>query len=341
MKKLILISSFIFSLLSCSKDENPIVQTIVPDLSGGVIVLNEGSFQGNNASLTYRSPSGEVSQDLFDRVNGRKLGDILHSASIIDGQLFLVINNSQKIEALNPSNLKSVDAIEGFRSPRFIVKLAQGQNAWVSNFKLDGGENEIDIVNLNNHEKIGAIQVQGWCEQMLQVGNKLYIANTGSDQLIVAENGSLRYLKTPPQPTDMIVDADGIIWLLCSGGFQENQAALCKVDPETEQIIDTLRFKNSMAFPSKLVTDSEKKRMYFFENGLYSMSIYDQAIPEAPFIAANGSFYGLGIAPNTGNIFIGDAVDYSSKGKVHIYDANGVFIESFDAGYLPNGFLFR
>jgi hypothetical protein len=81
--------------------------------------------------------------------------------------------------------------------------------------------------------------------------------------------------------------------------------------------------------------------MYFFENGLYSMSIYDQAIPEAPFIAANGSFYGLGIAPNTGNIFIGDAVDYSSKGKVHIYDANGVFIESFDAGYLPNGFLFR
>ena len=73
------------------------------------------------------------------------------------------------------------------------------------------------------------------------------------------------------------------------------------------------------------------------------MDISDTEIPSEPLINAsvNGYYYGLGIQPNSDNIYVGDAKDFQSVGEIEIYSKDGVYLESFASGYVPSSFIFR
>ena len=70
--------------------------------NGLVLIGNEGNFQYGNSSLSsYNKNSGETSSNIYQNVNQSLLGDVLHSISHIDHQLFLVVNNSGKIVVID------------------------------------------------------------------------------------------------------------------------------------------------------------------------------------------------------------------------------------------------
>ena len=59
--------------------------------NGLVIIGNEGNFQYGNSSLSsYNKNSGETSSNIYQNINQSLLGDVLHSISHIDHQLFLL-----------------------------------------------------------------------------------------------------------------------------------------------------------------------------------------------------------------------------------------------------------
>ncbi len=61
-----------------------------------------------------------------------------------------------------------------------------------------------------------------------------------------------------------------------------------------------------------------------------------------PFIAADGrNFYGLGVDPDNGTVYVADAIDYVQRGVVLRHAADGSFIGTFHAGRIPGGFVFR
>jgi hypothetical protein len=49
----------------------------------------------------------------------------------------------------------------------------------------------------------------------------------------------------------------------------------------------------------------------------------------------------LGVDPTSGNIFVGDALNYASAGIVYIYNPDGTFKTKIDAGIDPTQFIFR
>ena len=51
-------------------------------------------------------------------------------------------------------------------------------------------------------------------------------------------------------------------------------------------------------------------------------------------------FYGLGVNPDNGNIWVADAVDYQQKGVFFHYTPDGTLIEQVTAGVIPNGVIF-
>lgn len=90
-----------------------------------MIVVNEGLFTTNTAALSVIYADGTVHYDVFRAVNQRPLGDVAQSMTEINGLYFIAIDNSRRIEILDPKSFRSVGSIRYSRagSPRYITPL--------------------------------------------------------------------------------------------------------------------------------------------------------------------------------------------------------------------------
>ena len=92
-----------------------------PEPGSGLFIANEGNYQYGNASLTfYDTVTGTVENDVFIRANGQKLGDVAQSMTMHDGTLWITVNNSHVIFAVDPVTFKEKGRITGLTSPRHI-----------------------------------------------------------------------------------------------------------------------------------------------------------------------------------------------------------------------------
>jgi hypothetical protein len=109
--RLISFCLFILFLSSCKKA----VSSFSPDtneLKNGFLVLNEGLFNLNNASLSWVDLStGEVTEDLFLQKTGRKLGDTGNDLQRYGAKVYVLVNVSSTIEVLNAHTGQSLKQI--------------------------------------------------------------------------------------------------------------------------------------------------------------------------------------------------------------------------------------
>ena len=96
-----------------------------------MLVLNEGNFQFSNASLTFYDPIADtVCNNLFYKVNDAPLGDVGESMTLVDGKLYIVVNNSNLIYKVDANSIVC-DTTKPFKmtdfySPRemfFVIRL--------------------------------------------------------------------------------------------------------------------------------------------------------------------------------------------------------------------------
>ena len=111
------------------------------------------------------------------------------------------------------------------------------------------------------------------------------------------------------------------LWVLSSGGINEEQGELNQIDPSTNNIIQTMVFSDISNSPNNLKISPDGETIYYLNNGVNQLSIYASSLPSSSFINQNGAlFYGLGISP-TNDIYVSDAVDYVQSGIVYRYDS--------------------
>jgi DNA-binding beta-propeller fold protein YncE len=345
---------FLLSLLAllwfsnCDKaDEQPDPGMIA---AAGVFVLNEGLFTQGNASVGYFALEDEQwTADLFQAANNRPLGDILQSMTIVENQAYLVLNNSQRIEVVDVQTFQSVGAIEGLGSPRYLLPLGNGQ-AYVSD--LFGGQ--IQVVNLAERSLVQTIPLpESWAEQLAQVGEEVFVAcpsswgQPPSRWLYVIDTRThsvVDSIAVGLSPQALALDGEGKLWVLCAGDFASaTPGGLYRIDPASKAVLKALPFSDTnIGFAPRLAIDAAGGRLYYTKDGLYAVSVQSEALPSQPLIPAQGrEFYGLGIEPESGRIWLGDARDYQSRGQVLYFEPNGELIDAFEAGFLPNGFVFR
>src|SRR5688572_11089757 len=119
MKNSLMIALLIISFASCKKDDTQVNNSY--DFSEGVFIANEVNFQSANSSVSYYNPENQsVLTDAFSHVNNRSLGDICQSITKINNKIYIVVNNSGKIEICNPVTFASISTISGFTSPRYM-----------------------------------------------------------------------------------------------------------------------------------------------------------------------------------------------------------------------------
>ena len=312
-----------------------------------VVVLCEGNYLWNNASIdVYLPDSLKVYNNVFEGANQTDLGDVLQSALELNGKLNLVVNNSGKIVQVDSRSFKLTQSSSGFTSPRYLAS-ALGQ-LFVSDIKSP----YIVILDSLSLQKVGSIQIPDqivngesyWSEQMVATDSLVYVAlESGKLMVIHAQKHTRELISAEPGSTQICMDAQKRIWLLCS---QNGQSVLLQYHAQTkklEQRIPILPHLSNVSATKMALSKSENK-LYLLANGkLYALpvssNIQSQSIYNVEVVGLKNA-YGLNINPFTGDVYVADAVDYVSNGKAWILDSDEKMKHQFNTGVIPTDFVF-
>lgn len=366
MKKLALLLALVSLMAGCKKENG---REIFYYPSAGVFVINEGNFNNEDASLTYFNPAtGEAEQEVCYLANNRPLGDVAQSMTIIGKKGFVVVNNSNTVVAIDTDNFEYIGQIDGLNSPRYVLPVS-GNKIYISSMF----SNKITIADPNSYLPTGKEIDLGdgdglfnSSEQMVKVGNDVFVCswsynnkifriNTQTD--LVTGTITLDYA----QPQSIVVDKNGKLWVASDGGYEwegapsftPTESALTRIDAKTFTVEKTFVFSGSDS-PSKLAINAAGDKIYFINNawgvpggagdGVFEMSITANALPVEPLIPMGDAlFYGLGVDPGNGDIYVSDAVSYFpvGNGKAYQYSSSGKLIKEFATGIFPGGFCFK
>lgn len=333
---------FILSLVLVSCEKEPAKEEVEfpSTVSGGIFIVNEGNFQSGNATLDFLDFGKQtVSFDVFGQANGRPLGDVFQSAVVHNGNAYLVVNNSQKIEVVNTEDFKSVATITGFISPRYML-VANNTKAYVSEYYT----NVLRVVDLQSNTIVQNIPFNGWSEGMGLVDDKLYVTGNKTKYVYVINTTTETVedsIKVGTAPCSIEVDKNQKVWVLCSGGT-DHVAGLYRIDPDTKQVEATfdLTAQNDYG-PIKLKINKEKDKLYWLNKHVYTIDINATQSPAGPLVPAlQGNLWGLGVDPKTGEIYVADAIDFVQRSTVNRYNTIGELKGSFKAGLITGDFCF-
>ena len=353
MRRIVCAAIFAVSLLytSCMKWEYGFTEDF-NITSGGLFITNEGNFQYGNATLSFYNPeTKQIENEIFYRANAMKLGDVAQSMTIRNGIGWVVVNNSHVIFAIDLNTFKEVGRITNLTSPRYIHFLSD-EKAYVTQI----WDNRIFIINPKRYQVTGYIEVpnmtmeSGSTEQIVQYGKYVYIncwsyqnrilkIDTETDQ-IVAE------LTVGIQPTSLALDCNNKLWTVTDGGYDGSPygyetPSLYRIDAESFTIEKQFEFTFG-DWPSEVQLNGTKDKIYWLNDDVWEMDVTANNLPAEPFLPYNGTlYYGLTICPNSGDVYIADAIDYVQQGMIYRYSKDKRLIDSFYVGIIPGAFCWK
>lgn len=341
LKSRLLLPMVAMVLLGCRKDKpEPPIDAPITMGDGGVYIINEGNFGWGNAGVSYfDSETDAVVDDLFQPANGEGLGDVCQSMRLFNGRAYVVVNNSNKVEVVEPNTFGRIATIPGFTSPRYFLPVSNGK-AYVTDLYA----NSISVVDLGSNTIVGGIACSGWTEELVLAYGKAFVTNKTRNYVYVIDTATdhvVDSIVVSRGGNSIVEDANGKLWVACSGGGG-TQPALYRINPIALEVEATFAFGSSSDSPWRLTTNGNHSMLYFLNNHVYRMAITDDVLPTSPFIATAGrNLYGLGVNPNNGTVYVADAIDYTQRGVVFRYGPDGGAIDEFLAGRIPSGFCFN
>lgn len=328
-------------------------------VGSGVLVLNEGNFQFSNASLTFYDPIADtVCNNLFYKVNDAPLGDVGESMTLVDGKLYIVVNNSNLIYKVDANSIVCDTTkpfkLTDFYSPREMFFVTP-EKAYVSDIIGTG----LWIVNPKDMTHCGFIETGKTTEKMVPVGNELYVSNwsyyyvdnTSHDSYntvqVIDMNNDVKVaeIEVGKEPNSMAVDRNGHVWVLCEGrSWDEDygeQPSLWEIDPMMKTATKRYEFEGTVSTLRPNPTGSLLYMIY--NNEVRRFDLGTQTLSETFRIEAEpqGLLYNMAVNPNTGDVYVTDAKNYMMNGTVYRYSDDGVLLNSFEAGVIPSAMLFK
>lgn len=338
---LLVVSIILMSLLS-SCDESDI-----PPITGGkgVFILNEGNFTWNNSTLSVFNPdSASVQNNVFFLQNGVPLGDVAQSMTIHNERAYLVVNGSNKIYVIDSEDYTFLGKVGGLNSPRFI-QFVDETKAYIS----DLYSTEISILNSDNLEISGSIRLGHNSEQMLLVEEFLFVLSWSYDSMLFKIDPKtdqiVDSLVVGLQPNSMVIDQNNQVWILCDGGYPgipggQQNASLVRVNPTEMTITQRMIFSDLQNSPFDLRMNPDRDSLFYLNHDVFALSILDTELPAQGVVLSGGrNFYSLGIHPQNGEIYLGDAVSFVQPGWCFRYTSDFAKIDSFTVGINP-GFIY-
>ena len=329
-----------FSVISCVKLNPEEVNTnITLNGNGLVLIGNEGNFQNGNASLSsYNINTQQTTSNIYQAINQEVIGDVLHSIYHSDHLLYLVVNNSGKVIAIDDESLEKKMEIRNLISPRKIIKV-DNSKFYISDLYAS----EVTVYN-NYDGAVGKIPVDGWCEDIIIQNGKAYISNITNNQLYVVNTSNdniFDSISVGSNPISIKEDSRGNIWVLCQGNLTNNEnPSISIIETNTNLILKSFCLTNNFSYPSSLEIDIQTNQIYFINKHIYKIQNLDDTVANEIWFNNNNNYYNLKINPYTKDVYITDAKDYVQNGTLYIIDSIGKFVEEIATGIIPKSIVF-
>lgn len=341
-------------LVGCSDD---LLNDSIGSGDGQVLVLNEGNFFPANGSLTLYDPdSKESTLRAYLDANSEEFQGIIQSGTLAGEDLFIVKNNPDEIEILDPVTLKSNHVISlGEReiTPVHVVRL-NDEKGYLSSLDLGRDNGRVFILNLQEQTvEEEWIDVGNNPQQMLIVGNRLFVANSGfgnDNRVSVVDTQTdelLTHITVGAGPSRLELDSDNRVWVLSSGleAYDESFAR----DPENDQpgqvdLIDPsgpthLATIETGGFPTAFALDPLNGAAWVVNSDqVQQIDMETLSLDEEQ--AIHESYNGIGFYLQGGEIYLAENPSYDQNGRVIVYSLEGAAVDTFATGVAPKDFLF-
>lgn len=317
----------------------------------GAFVVNEGNFGGGTGTITYYNTStGTAEQNIFKNAAGKFAGDVVQSVTVHEDKAYIVLNGDNKIEIADANTFERLGSITDDRivQPRYVEVVGNYayitvQGPYDANFNLV--ESSVLVADLSTNKVIAKIAADKGVENIIHAGNYVFASSYyygKSSTLTVIDpmgNSLVKQLDVAKGPAGMAVDANGKLWVISQGN---ESSVLTRINPSTLQVETTIDL--GFSADSDLAITPDKSSLIYYTGGVvYKIAITATAAPTTPFFTISdiGYAYGLGVDPDNGDIWVGDAMAFTTDGKVYIYDAAGKPKTTFTAGIGPTNFFFK
>lgn len=344
--------------VACSKDETASGKVTGVNVAvgednpafGKLVVLNEGNFGSNGASLDYFSYSeGNWYRNVYSALNPSVtlgLGDTGNDLAEYGGELWAVMNGSSLIEIMDASTLRHKAAIR-LMTPRNVC--FDGGYAYVSSYNGNSNERgKVYKIDISRRELVDSTYVGPHPEGIAVKGGKVYTVCgytynpdfTMLNDLYVLDSRTLASVKK------------------VSTGYNPSKLALIGsrlyvVTSDGLRVLDTAADSEiSVSGVSGLYVDnlaSDGERIYAYSSdwsGARNHVLY--VIDTVTGKSASHAFgdyealegisvpYGIAANPATGDIYIADAIDYNlSPGSLYCMDSALAFKWKATTGIFP------
>jgi DNA-binding beta-propeller fold protein YncE len=279
------------------------------------------------------------------------MGDVLQSTLRVGDYYFLAVNNSGKLLKISRGDFKLQGSVS-VPQPRYM--------AIVNEAKMYVGRlfsREIKVINPKTLSIVNTIALPASNpEDMVLVGNKMYVCawDTSCNKVYVVHTTEDRVTDSLTiggrAPQSCGIDKKGHLWVLGGNAYKGKAASLTCIDLQTKAILKAFTFDTGVE-AIRMAWNKAADSLYFLkvaysgggsDNGVYRLGIDDAALPTVPFVQAGAQqyFWGLGIDPATGYVWVGDPKGFTQRGQVSIYRPDGAMVHSFKTAVGPGHFYF-
>lgn len=316
----------------------------------GVFVLNEGGAGSNNASASFIK-NNAVTNGIYAAANSGagSLGDTAQSMTFNGDYAYIVLNISNQIKIVNRVTFALVATVStGLNNPRYMA-FSNGKG-FVTNWGNGGSTTDdyVAVLNLETNTVESTISLAEGVERIQEINGKLYVAHTGGygygTTVSVINPATLTVQQTitvGDVPNSMVVNGD-FLYVLCGGrpvwASPQTYGSLVKINLATNAVVNTIPFP--LQHPQNLRAGDGDDVYYSIEENVYKTDITSTTLPTTPLFttAPQGSYgiYGMDVIDN--KIYLADAGNYVSPGRVYIYNSTGSLLENYTVGVIPNSF---
>lgn len=347
-------------------EEVPTTQPEYTDVDG-FYLLCEGNINSNKASLDwFDARTGKYNRNIFPKANPyevKEMGDVGNDLGIYGSKLYVVVNISNKVLVLDKRTAKKLGQID-IPNCRF-VKFYKGY-AYITSYagpvqmdpdyKQKGYVAKIDTATMKEVDRC----IVGFQPDQLDIVNgKIYVANSGGylkpnyeNTLSVIDVATFKEERRIPIAINLGLckaDRHGVLWVVSRGDYYEVPSRLYAYDTRKDRIVKTFDVPvSSFWLDGDLlyVVSAQWSNITMTNEISYAViDVNKMEVLTRNFITDGTEKqikipYGIAVNPATKDIYVTDAKDYITPGRLYCFGQDGKKKWDVRTGDIPGHFVF-